>query len=99
MSLMKSHFFEVTRNWINFRLRSFLYQGTLWQKIQAAFSFIRVVTVNHQKGRSSFNELHTLQFDFSVLVQLIENLDVSSILNPQRSIPYSSDMGLPIQNY
>ena len=22
-------FFEVTRNWLNFRLRSFLYQGTL----------------------------------------------------------------------
>ena len=30
--------FDVIRNWINFRLRSFLYQGTLWQNIQAAFS-------------------------------------------------------------
>ena len=39
MSLMKSCFFEIIRNWINFRLRSFLYQGTLWQKIQAAVSY------------------------------------------------------------
>ena len=32
-------FFEVIRNRKNFRLRSFLYQGTLWQKIQAAVSY------------------------------------------------------------
>ena len=32
-------FFAVIRNWINFRLRSFLYQGTLRQKIQAAVSY------------------------------------------------------------
>ena len=32
-------FFEVIGNWINFRLRGFLYQGTLWQKIQAAVSY------------------------------------------------------------
>ena len=32
-------FFEVMRNWINFRLRSFLYQGTLWQKIKDAVSY------------------------------------------------------------
>ena len=31
--------FDVIRNWVNFRLRSFLYQGTLWQNIQAAFSY------------------------------------------------------------
>ena len=30
-------FVEVTRNWINFRLRSFSYQGTLWQKIRLQF--------------------------------------------------------------
>ena len=50
MSLMKRHFFEVIRNWINFRLRSFLYKGTLWQKIQVAVSYklvsyMRVLTV------------------------------------------------------
>ena len=33
-------FFDVIRNWINFRLRSFLYQGTLWQNIQAAVSYM-----------------------------------------------------------
>ena len=43
-------FFEVRRNWLNFRLRSFLYQGTLWQKIQAVVSYklvsyMRVLTV------------------------------------------------------
>ena len=43
-------FFEVIRNWIYFRLRNFLYQGTLWQKIQAAVfyklvSYMRVLTV------------------------------------------------------
>ena len=43
----KKPFFEVTRD---FRLRSFLYQGTLWQKIQAAVSYklvsyMRVLTV------------------------------------------------------
>ena len=42
-------FFEVIRNWINFRLRSFLYRGTLWQKIQASVfyklvSYMRVFT-------------------------------------------------------
>ena len=31
--------FDVIRNWINFRLRSFLYQGTLWQNIQTSFSY------------------------------------------------------------
>ena len=36
-------FFEVIRNWINFRLRSFLYQGTLWQTFQAAISYKLVV--------------------------------------------------------
>ena len=44
-------FVEVIRNWINFRLRSFLYQGTLWQKSQAAVSyqlvsFMRVLAVS-----------------------------------------------------
>ena len=43
-------FFKVIRNWINFRLRSFLYQGNSWQKIQAAVSYklvsyMRVLTV------------------------------------------------------
>ena len=43
-------FFEVTSNWLNFRLKSFLYQGTLRQKIQAAVSYklvsyMRVLTV------------------------------------------------------
>ena len=27
-------FFEAKRSWINFRLKSFLYQGTLWQKFR-----------------------------------------------------------------
>ena len=31
--------FEVIRNWLNFRLRSFLCQGTLITKIQAAVSY------------------------------------------------------------
>ena len=39
-------FFDVIRNWINFRLRSFLYQCTLWQNIQTAVSYMRVLTVN-----------------------------------------------------
>ena len=44
-------FLEVIRNcWINFRLRSFLYLGTLWQKIHAAVSYklvscMRVLTL------------------------------------------------------
>ena len=42
-------FCEVIRNWINFRLRSFLYRGTLWQKIQAAVSYMRVLTVYYVK--------------------------------------------------
>ena len=48
---MKS-LFEVIRNWISFRLRSFLYRGTFtWQKFQAAVScklvsYIRVLTVS-----------------------------------------------------
>ena len=51
MSLMESHFSDAIRNWINFRLRSFLYQGTLWQNIQAAVSYklvsyMWVLTVN-----------------------------------------------------
>ena len=36
---MKSHFSDVIRNWANFSLRGFLYQGTLRQKIQAAVSY------------------------------------------------------------
>ena len=39
MSLMESHFLMLIRNWINFRLRSFLHQGALWQNIQAAVSY------------------------------------------------------------
>ena len=35
----ENQFFEVIRNWINFRLRSFLYQDTLRQKFQAAVSY------------------------------------------------------------
>ena len=43
--------FDAIRNWINIRLRCFLYQGTLWQNIQAAVcyklaSYMRVLTVN-----------------------------------------------------
>ena len=43
--------FDALRNWINFRLRSFLYQGTLWQNFQDAVSYksvsyMRVLTVN-----------------------------------------------------
>ena len=50
MSLMESHF-DAVRNWINFRLRSFSYQGTLWQNIQDVVSsklvsYMRVLTVN-----------------------------------------------------
>ena len=42
--------FDVIRNLINFRLRGFSYQDTLWQNIQAAFSYklvsyMRVLTV------------------------------------------------------
>ena len=32
-------FFDVIRNWINFRLRNFLYQATLRQNIQTAVSY------------------------------------------------------------
>ena len=43
--------FEVIRNWLNFRLRSCLCQGTLITKIQAAVSYklvfyMRVLTVS-----------------------------------------------------
>ena len=43
-------YFELIRNWINFRLGSFLYQDTLWQKIQNPVSYklasyVRVLTL------------------------------------------------------
>ena len=74
-------FFEVIGNWINFRLGSFLYQGTLWQKIQAAVSYagsycIQNIYANQHRNNPNLVWFPTFDIQNSsevVLTQVTQN--------------------------